>query len=204
MRRVFADTAYFVALARTRDQLHRQATYFHEHPPGPLLTTEWILTEVANRLADPPIREGFMRLLAQLRGRTDVEIVRVDHEHFQQGCELYGRRKDKDWSLTDCISFVIMREYGIDTALTSDEDFAQAGFQRLLDPGPRGVRETTAPPYATGSHDLAPLDAASDFAASVALAEAERPAPVDAGRLSTAALSSVATNNLRDSKRPVL
>lgn len=204
MRRVFADTAYFVALARTRDQLHRQATYFHEHPPGPLLTTEWILTEVANRLADPPLREGFMRLLAQLRGRTDVEIVRVDHEHFQQGCELYGRRKDKDWSLTDCISFVIMREHGIDTALTSDEDFEQAGFQRLLDPGPRGVRETTAPPYATGSQDLAALDTASDFAASVSLAEAERPAAVDAGRFSAAALSSVATNNLRGSKRPVL
>jgi predicted nucleic acid-binding protein len=151
MRRVFADTAYFVALVRTRDQLHRQATYFHEHPPGSLLTTEWILTEVANQLADPPIREGFMRLLAQLRGRTDVKIVRVKHEDFQQGCELYGRRKDKDWSLTDCISFVIMREYGIDTALTSDEAFEQAGFQRLLDPGPRGVREATAPPYATGA-----------------------------------------------------
>jgi len=153
MKRVFADTAYFVALVRERDQLHRQATKFRKHPPGRLLTTEWVLTEVANGLADPPTREEFIDLLAELRDRADVAIVQASHEHFQQGCELYASRKDKDWSLTDCISFVIMREYGIDTVLTSDEDFEQAGFTRLMDPGPQGVRESAAPPYAAGSRD---------------------------------------------------
>jgi predicted nucleic acid-binding protein len=44
MKRVFVDTAYLVALVRERDQLHRQATEFEKHPPGPLLTTEWVLT----------------------------------------------------------------------------------------------------------------------------------------------------------------
>jgi predicted nucleic acid-binding protein len=53
MKRVFADTAYLVALVRTRDQLHRQAVNLQEHPPGKLLTTEWILTEVANEFALP-------------------------------------------------------------------------------------------------------------------------------------------------------
>jgi predicted nucleic acid-binding protein len=152
VKRVFADTAYFVALVRTRDQLHRQATNLREHPPGQLLTTEWVLTEAANRLAEPLTREKFMRILSELQVRRDVVIVRADHEYFQQGCELYARRRDKDWSLTDCISFVVMREYGIDSALTSDEDFEQAGFRRLMDPGPQGVREPAAPPYgATGA-----------------------------------------------------
>jgi predicted nucleic acid-binding protein len=141
MKRVFADTAYFVALARKQDQLHRQAMNLQKYPPGQLLTTEWILTEVADRLADPPAREEFIRLLDQLRMRADVKIIPVSHEYFQQGCELYARRKDKEWSLTDCISFIVMKEYGIDSALTSDEDFEQAGFQRLMDPGPQGVRE---------------------------------------------------------------
>jgi predicted nucleic acid-binding protein len=151
MKRVFADTAYFVALVRERDQLHRQATNLQKHLPGQLLTTEWILTEVANGLADSPTRKEFIDLLSRLRGQTDVEIVSASHEHFQQGCELYARRKDKDWSLTDCISFVIMREYGIDTALTSDEDFEQAGFKRLMDPGPQGVREPAAAAYSAHS-----------------------------------------------------
>jgi predicted nucleic acid-binding protein len=149
MKRVFVDTAYLVALVRERDRLHRQAKNFQKYPPGQLLTTEWVLTEVANGLADPPTREEFIDLLAELRGRTDVVIVRVSHEHFQQGCELYARRRDKSWSLTDCISFVIMQKNGIDTALTSDEDFEQAGFTRLMDPGPQGVRESAAPPYGT-------------------------------------------------------
>jgi len=155
VKRVFADTAYFVALLRERDQLHRQAMKLQEHPPGKLLTTEWVLTEAANSLAKPPTREEFIRLLDRLRLRMDVEIVPVSHEYFQQGCELYAKRTDKDWSLTDCISFVVMREYGIDTALTSDEDFEQAGFQRLMDPGPQGVREPAAPPYgACGNWEL--------------------------------------------------
>jgi predicted nucleic acid-binding protein len=74
MKRVFADAAYFVALARKRDQLHRQAMNFYESPPGRLLTTEWVLTEVANSLADPPYREAFIDLLARLRARADVKI----------------------------------------------------------------------------------------------------------------------------------
>lgn len=152
MKRVFVDTAYFVALVRKRDQQHRQAMQFQERPPGELLTTEWVLTEAADRLAEPPTREKFIHLLDQLRVR-DMQVVPVSHEHFQQGCQLYASRKDKDWSLTDCISFVVMWEYGIDTALTSDQDFEQAGFQRLMDPTPQGVREPAAPPYsASGDH----------------------------------------------------
>jgi predicted nucleic acid-binding protein len=147
MKRVFADTAYFVALVRKRDQLHRQATHLQKQPPGRLVTTEWVLAETANSLAEPPTRVEFIRLLERLRMRTDVEIVLVSHEHFQQGCELYARRDDKEWSLTDCISFVVMREQGIDAALTSDEHFEQAGFQRLMDAGPEGVRELAAPRY---------------------------------------------------------
>ncbi len=78
--------------------------------------------------------------------QTDVLIVPVFHKHLQQGCELYAKPNDKDWSLTDCISFVIMREYGSDTALTSDGHFEQAGFKRLTNPGPQGVREPVGPP----------------------------------------------------------
>jgi hypothetical protein len=158
MKRVFADTAYFVALVKERDQLHRQAMNLQKHPPGRLLTSEWVLTEAADSLAEPPTRGKFIRLLSQLQQRTDVEIVSVSHEYFQKGCELYASRKDKEWSLTDCISFVIMRENDIDTALTSDEDFEQAGFKRLLDPGPEGAREPAAPPYGTGGQDSVEQD----------------------------------------------
>jgi predicted nucleic acid-binding protein len=51
---------------------------------------------------------------------------------FDAGLELYSRRPDKEWSLTDCISFVVMEEHGLTEALTTDHHFEQAGFTALL------------------------------------------------------------------------
>lgn len=53
-------------------------------------------------------------------------------EIFERGVELYHSRLDKQWSLTDCISFVVMSEEGIAEALTGDHHFEQAGFVALL------------------------------------------------------------------------
>jgi predicted nucleic acid-binding protein len=57
-----------------------------------------------------------------------VLIVGPEPETFTQGIELYRNRPDKNWSLTDCISFVVMKREGITEALTGDRHFEQAGF----------------------------------------------------------------------------
>jgi predicted nucleic acid-binding protein len=134
MKAVFGDTVYFLALLYARDQFHRQAVELSEHPPGPLVPTEWILTELADALAVPPARERFVQLLGMLRGEPEVEIVPASHELFERGCVLFGQRKDKAWSLTDGVSFVVMRDRGLETALTADQHFEQAGFRRLILP----------------------------------------------------------------------
>jgi len=59
-------------------------------------------------------------------------IVPVSHELYGAGLELYRSRPDKRWSLTDCISFVIMQRRGLTDALAADSDFVQAGFRALL------------------------------------------------------------------------
>lgn len=46
--------------------------------------------------------------------------------------DLYRARPDKEWSLTDCTSFVVMNECGLTDALTGDRHFEQAGFKALL------------------------------------------------------------------------
>ena len=51
---------------------------------------------------------------------------------FTRGLALYKERTDKEWSLTDCISFVIMRDLKLSAALTADRHFEQAGFMALL------------------------------------------------------------------------
>ncbi|HEX8230861.1 MAG TPA: hypothetical protein VF826_16315 [Chloroflexia bacterium] len=63
-----------------------------------------------------------------------VEIVHIDKALDEQAWELLSKRPDKDWSLVDCSSFVVMRQRGIQEALTTDHHFEQAGFTRLLKP----------------------------------------------------------------------
>ena len=132
MKAVFADTVYFLALLNPADQFYHQARALNEHPPGPLLTTEFVLTEVGDALSRPENRLRFARLLQLLRQQPDVEILAATGALFRQGCEFHAQRSDKEWSVTDCTSFVIMQERGLMEALTSDHHFEQAGFRVLI------------------------------------------------------------------------
>jgi predicted nucleic acid-binding protein len=129
---LFADTFYFLALLNLDDAAHSRALSHSETRIDPLLTTAWVLTEVGDALAIPGMRESFPRLLAALRADPACTIVPPTQSLFDQGVELYAQRLDKGWSLTDCTSFVVMRQQGVTEALTGDHHFEQAGFTALL------------------------------------------------------------------------
>jgi len=132
MTGVFADTFYYLALVSSADHAHEKSSMFSRAFVGHTVTTAWVLTEVADALASPPQRSVFLALLRRLRDDPDVTIAPPTPELFERGVESYGRRADKDWSLTDCISFVVMREHGLTEVLTGDHHFEQAGFTILL------------------------------------------------------------------------
>lgn len=133
MTPVFADSSYYVALLLPSDQSHAHAIRLtRELGPKVIITTAWVLTEVANTFAAPRLRAGFLSLLDDLQSDKDVVIVGPEAEIFAEGIELYRDRPDKGWSLTDCISFVVMKREGITEALTADRHFEQAGFKALL------------------------------------------------------------------------
>lgn len=143
---VFADSVYFLALTIQRDALHGQALAIEASYQGRLVTTEWALTEVADGLAAVAQRCRFTRLCAGLRARKSVLILPANHLQYETGCRLYERRDDKAWSLTDCMSFLAMRTYGLRVALTADKHFLQAGFRILMGRDFAGVSEP-APAY---------------------------------------------------------
>jgi predicted nucleic acid-binding protein len=91
-----------------------------------------VLLETANTLARPNWRAQAIGLIDHLQQRLDVRIVPLQELLWQRGYALYRKRLDKGWSLTDCISFLVMQEAGINDALTADEHFRQAGFHAVL------------------------------------------------------------------------
>jgi uncharacterized protein len=96
------------------------------------LATEFVLVELANALSSQPYRERCVALIRYLKGEPQQVIVPASAELVQRGLELYSRRRDKEWSLTDCISFLVMDDYGSTQALSTDHHFAQAGYEPLL------------------------------------------------------------------------
>lgn len=132
MKTAFADSAFYVALLIVRDDLHGKAKLLAQSWESSVVTTEYVLVEVANYVRSSKSREKFGELLNLLLADRNTEIIPSDHGHWERGVELYLTRPDKDWSLTDCISFVVMTERGLTDALTADHHFEQAGFAALL------------------------------------------------------------------------
>jgi len=132
MSTVFADSSYYFAFLNSKDELHVRARAFTEGFDGRMVTTAWVLTEVADGMADPMDRPAFIAFLEGLRTDPQVRIAPASQGLWDAGIARYAARPDKDWSLTDCISFVVMEPEGISDALTGDHHFAQAGFNALL------------------------------------------------------------------------
>ena len=128
----FADTFYFVALLSSADEAHQKAMAWSERAEDQLVTTDAVLLELADALKAPRDRVGTAEYIQGLWKHSKIEVRCDDRALMQKGLDLYRGRPDKDWGLTDCISFVVMREEGIQEALTGDVHFRQAGFTTLF------------------------------------------------------------------------
>ncbi len=132
MNVVFADTFYFLGLTNRADDSHSKCVAFSRDFRGTIVTTAWVLVEVADALASPAKRIQAANLIQNLYRNPLLKIVEPSQSLLMRGLELYSKRHDKDWSLTDCISFTAMNDLGLKKSLTGDHHFEQAGFEALL------------------------------------------------------------------------
>lgn len=135
MPELFLDTGFAIALASRRDQHHQRAVELASDVKAnawQLVTTQAVLLEIGNSLSKGNHRPAAVQLIAALRTDPTVEILTVDDELFDKSFALFRSRDDKEWSLTDCLSFVVMETRGITDALTPDEHFHQAGFNAMM------------------------------------------------------------------------
>jgi hypothetical protein len=135
---ILIDTGYIVALLNPRDELHARAVAWAAAVDVKLAVTEHVIVEAVNFFSKPINRLKVNAFVAQLLASPDCELIPASAELLQTGLELHAQRPDKEWSLTDCFSFVVMERRSITHALTHDHHFEQAGFEALLrrDPEP--------------------------------------------------------------------
>lgn len=128
MKTCFADAFFYVALLDRNDQFHKRAVAFASEFTGSYVTTRWVLAEVGNALSGTRHRAGVASFLCEIETDRSVKIMQASDAIYSRGLTLFGERPDKEWSLTDCISLVVMKDEELSDALTRDHHFKQAGF----------------------------------------------------------------------------
>jgi uncharacterized protein len=129
---IFVDTSAWFALADSRDRDHSRSVDLHRRVVrgefGKQVTSNYVMTEaltmIRRRLGLPQA----LRFAGAVREGTQVGVFWIESVHHQEAIEMMAAHPDKDWSLTDCSSFVIMRSLGVRDVFAFDRDFAQAGF----------------------------------------------------------------------------
>jgi uncharacterized protein len=135
MNLVFLDASGLIAVANTDDQWHRHALAAWNElvlSNTSLVTTSLVLFELGDGLSRINQRSLAVTLYDRLRASPRVRIIPVSPDQEAAAWELFRQRADKAWGVTDCASFVVMKQLGIESAFTVDRHFEQAGFQRLI------------------------------------------------------------------------
>lgn len=133
--RVFIDTSYLIAILEPTDDRHEKAKAVSMSlGDSQQVTSEMVLTELLNAFCTRGkfFRQMALNVVDDLRSDSNVEIIPQSSELFEQACQYYRQRQDKEYSLTDCASMVIMKEQVINQVLTHDRHFQQEGFIALL------------------------------------------------------------------------
>lgn len=131
----FIDTGFAIALAFRRDAYHARAAWLAseiQRTQTQLVTTHAVILEIGAALSKLELRTDGAALMRSLFQDASIQVVPVDEQLLLKALDLFEQRPDKDWSLCDCTSFVVMQQMNITQALSTYDHFDQAGFIALL------------------------------------------------------------------------
>lgn len=134
MRTVFADAVYWIAIVKPKDPWRDDARAAKERlGKTRIVTTEEVLGEILAALRKGPfLRRLAVKMVRAILSNPNVRVVPQSRDSFQKGLGRYDTRKDKNYSLQDCISMNVMESESITEVLTNDDHFHQEGFIVLL------------------------------------------------------------------------
>lgn len=129
---VFMDTYGLIGWINKRDAAHQRVKSYLDSYSGNIVTTEWVLLEFADALSLSMAKPFAIEAIKRIHRLPMFQVVGFEAAVHRAGFELYETRSDKDWSLTDCVSFALMAQRGLSEALTADHHFEQAGFRAVF------------------------------------------------------------------------
>jgi predicted nucleic acid-binding protein len=136
MKKVFADSSYWIAVVRPKDQWSGAADQARKNlgSDAILVTTDEVLIEFLTALSrgGPSLRRTAAKMVRAILGNANVRVVQQTREGFLKGVTRYESREDKEYSLTDCISMNVMESHTMKEVLTNDHHFEQEGFKVLI------------------------------------------------------------------------
>lgn len=132
MNRLFVDTAGWMAMADSKDPRHKESLHYRDQSleqSAVLVTSNYILDEtltlIRMRLGIEPAEKWW----AQVSESPRCNVQWIDPDRAEKALHLFFHWRDQSFSFTDCTSFILMREMGIENVITSDHHFITAGFQ---------------------------------------------------------------------------
>jgi predicted nucleic acid-binding protein len=129
MKEVFVDTFYWLATINPSDADHEWVVQMQR--PSRMVTTWAVQLEVLDALSSPPVRPLAVQFWLLTTNNPSLIVIPLSNDLLTRAVVFFEKHGDKNWSMTDCISFVVMKERGITDALTADHYFKQAGFNIL-------------------------------------------------------------------------
>jgi predicted nucleic acid-binding protein len=132
METLFADASFFIAYHNSKDVNHQVARAlirgFEGHPVL-LVTTDYIFDEVMTVLLVRGNKEIAIQAGKAMLEDSNIEILRIDEEIFNEAWKIFQGFKDKEWSFTDCTSYVLMKKLNIEAGISFDRHFKQFGLR---------------------------------------------------------------------------
>ena len=128
------DATFVAGYLNPRDQHHSRAIQCMPRvkAASKVVITEAVLIEIGNLLHPTQHRLRAAEFIETCYVTSNISVVPVDTDLLKRALQFYRQHTDKPWGLTDCISFVVMSDQGLTTAVTADRDFQQAGFRALM------------------------------------------------------------------------
>ncbi|MBE9233191.1 PIN domain-containing protein [Cuspidothrix issatschenkoi LEGE 03284] len=134
MTTIFLDTSFIIALELVDEQYHQIAINYWQgliQSSPQFVISSYVFDEIVTFLNSRNRHDKAVEVGNRLINSSIIDIVQVDECLFFEGWEHFKQHNDKSYSLTDCISFLVMNRLNIQLVLTFDKHFSQAGYQKL-------------------------------------------------------------------------